>query len=236
MEKRRRHVKSKTDVITNSSSEIFIFRNYGKSAEEILKDLKSIDDGHSSGMGGLLKVYDKDSKRRDCGFSWNYKWLLPGWSLLDIDEAKKDVIEYFLKNYWVVDCDYFYVKDKETGRLLRKPTVEEYEEMKSNNVRCYDIADHMESWSSMVKLRESLKDEKNFLRNIKRRWKREKDRLDSKKNGKDGYYSRYKWLVSKYGTPNGELEEQKRFCKDWFERHPLPPDETYRYDINEPMD
>lgn len=226
----KRRIKSRTDVITNSSSEVFVFRNYGKSVDDILQDLESIDSKKCSGMGGELSVYDNTSPKNK---EWDesYEWIPDGWSMLDIDEAKDDVIDYLLKNYYVIDSDYFYIKDDQ-GRLLRRPSKEEWEwikNLKPEERQTYDIISFMEDWPMMTELREELKDEKAFLEKIKKRWKSEK-----KKKKKE--YSSYGWLQSTFKTPEGELEFRKKRCKEFFEKHPVSPAELYKYDMTKPLD
>lgn len=225
----KRRIRSKTDVITNSSSEVFIFRNYGKSVADILKDLESIDSGKCSGMGGELSIYDNTSPaNKDWGDT--YDWIPEGWSMLDIDEAKDDVIDYLLKNYYVIDSDYFYIKD-DNGRLIRRPTKDEWDwikKLKPEERQTYDIIDFMEDWPMMIKLREELKEEAALLEKIKKRWKSEKKKKKE--------LSSYGWLQQTYGTPEGELEFRKKRCKEFFEKHLVSPAELYKYDMTKPLE
>ena len=220
---KRRRVKSKTDVITNSSSEVFILRSYGRSAADIQKELESVDSGQCSGVGGDLDVYD--NTMADDYWGESYDWIPDGFVYLDIDQAKEDVIDYLLKNFYVLDSDYFYIKD-DNGRLIRRPTKDEWEwikKLKSEERETYAIIDHMESWASMVKLKEGLKDEEAYFQKIKKHWNEaDKDERN--------------WLLETYGTPEGELTRVKDYCKRWFEKHPTSPAELYKYDMNKPLE
>lgn len=84
-------IKSITDIITNSSSETFVIKNEGKSNEEILKLLESIEDNASSGVGGQLEVRDSDFHE--------------GLTILYIDWAKQKCIDWIIKNLFVLDIE-----------------------------------------------------------------------------------------------------------------------------------
>lgn len=115
-------IKSIINVITNSSSETFLIRTRGKSVNEIYRDLSEHDEGHASGEGGMLEIYNstaKDDGDYSCDPYWNK--LSPDFAFIDIDWAKRDTIEYLKENYAIfpeetkglLDDDNFYRHEAE---------------------------------------------------------------------------------------------------------------------------
>jgi hypothetical protein len=86
-----KRIKNITDVITNSSNEVFIFKSTAN-PEEVLKDLKDILGPHHdcSGMGGVLEVVSSPNLE---GFSY------------------KDAYEGFPEGYLLTNIDYGYIED-----------------------------------------------------------------------------------------------------------------------------
>lgn len=109
-------IKTLIDVITNSSSEVFLIKNEGKSDEEILELLENIHDEGCSGVGGDMSVYsnewDSNEDEKPCK-------IPKGLSIIDIDWNKKKCLAWILENLFVLDIDYSDIaRDKETGRVL----------------------------------------------------------------------------------------------------------------------
>ena len=94
-------VKSITDVITNSSSEVFMIKSEGRSDKEILKILNSIKDDGCSGMGGYMEIL-------------NDRNMPDGIVLIDIDWSKEEVIKHIVKNFFLIGVD-------EGGKCTRDP-------------------------------------------------------------------------------------------------------------------
>lgn len=99
-------IKTLIDIITNSSSEVFLIKNEGRSDEEILKLLKDINDYGCSGMGGEMSVCSNN--------------LPIGLSIIDIDWNKKECMSWILNNLFVLDIDCVgnITRDKSTNRVL----------------------------------------------------------------------------------------------------------------------
>ena len=96
-------VKSKTDVITNSSSEVFIIKS-DKSPEAMKRFLEKIkeEDDRVSGMGGIVEVYDNQTTKNDC-YYWDWE---------DYESEASDVVdehkpfECLPDGYLAIDLDY----------------------------------------------------------------------------------------------------------------------------------
>jgi hypothetical protein len=96
-------VKSKTDVITNSSSEVFIIKS-DKSPEAMKRFLEKIkeEDSRVSGMGGIVEVYDNQTTKNDC-YYWDWE---------DYESEASDVVdehkpfECLPDGYLAIDLDY----------------------------------------------------------------------------------------------------------------------------------
>lgn len=168
-------IQSYSDIITNSSSEIFIVKDCDKSAKELESLLKALRDQYyysgekswydlseeerrqynsSSGMGGTIEVKDWQGRYKE----W-LDYYIPEskqdkaspemWSLfhieslaelkhelqIDIDWSQLYSIDWILKNLFVIYADNgsnYYQKDPNTGRILRKVSQEEWEELPDN--------------------------------------------------------------------------------------------------------
>lgn len=144
-------IQSISDIITNSSSELFAiiddrpFEEVKRIIKEVGKsNLSSIHDGFS-GEGGTLEVHNWE----DLYNEWLKYWIPENkksqatpeiWALqykdsledlkkqilIKIDWSREHTIDWILENLWVidVDCGYF-EKDPETGRIIKRITYEE---------------------------------------------------------------------------------------------------------------
>lgn len=214
----RLKVKSRTDIITNSSSETFVVRSYGKSIDVILKDLlKKNNPRASSGVAGDIEVYDNErmvfwtgeGRKIDGNNTSEYDWLPDGFILVDVDWAKTRLIDYLFEKYWVidaVDC-WGYRRDPKTGRMtqLSDKEIKEWPEDKPKP-SFGDVYYHMEFNQLYEACREKLKDKAKYLEEIK------------KYNLREGY------------TPESYLEEIEKSTERWFKKHPISPEEKYKYD------
>lgn len=108
-------IKSITDVITNSSSECFLIKTQ-KSRKEVLKELKDKEyfgENYSSGMGGVLEIFDKNTEIED--FEWftdcceeevkhiPFEFLPKDYLAIHIDERYKDLINFIKTEYEYVE-------------------------------------------------------------------------------------------------------------------------------------
>jgi hypothetical protein len=146
-------IQSISDLITNSSSELFSVKLEDKSFQEVKDIVEEICTQNqeygkdlSSGMGGLLEFKTWEDKYETHKEDWipankrdlftpeiwsiNYKEsldTLKNTIWIDIDEGFKSTIDFILKNFFIYQCDCgFFEKDPSTGRLLRQITVEEW--------------------------------------------------------------------------------------------------------------
>ena len=104
-------IQSVADLITNSSSEVFVIK-CDDTWEEVEKAIKSWDikdDGYS-GMGGTLDVYDNKrpynsvSKSKYPEEAW-YPWIGDGYLGIHIDWGMKKHIDKIFKEFNVVGCE-----------------------------------------------------------------------------------------------------------------------------------
>lgn len=128
-----------SDMITNSSSELFTIANSDYSAKELEVLLQNLPESHdSSGMAGIITVRDWQdiydiylenyipANKRDQVtpeiWALNYEESLDDLKKMlwiDIDHNYKDIINWILENLWVIDVDrYGFRKDPKTGRVI----------------------------------------------------------------------------------------------------------------------
>lgn len=92
-------VKSKIDVITNSSSEVYLIRYPDKpeKLKEKLVDKRKSMDLWCSGMGGIIEVHQNEPNLDDWGFG-----ILDGYVVVQIDQGFTELIDYLKNNYEVL--------------------------------------------------------------------------------------------------------------------------------------
>jgi len=118
-------IQSVSDIITNSSSEVFIIEAQGQTAESLKKILEgalSNDRDHMSGMGGELDVYDNSTQNSDPDpyddDLYPYKWLPDGYFAIDFDWGYEGLKAFMQEKFKLVDCpDRRCLIDKETGEF-----------------------------------------------------------------------------------------------------------------------
>ena len=134
------HIQSISDIITNSSSEVFLVKT-DKTPREIIEELKyfapnsyydneigELRENSCSGMGGELTAYNnKTISEYDLKYQYEncingvvrpkYEYLPEGYLYVDIDWGFVSKIHYLIKNYNVLDIDDvsgFCKRDKKT--------------------------------------------------------------------------------------------------------------------------
>ena len=118
-------IQSVSDIITNSSSEVFIVQT-DLTREELLKymeswkfpDDKYYEEEGFSGMGGHLDICDNETIH-EYGNEPSYPYLPKGYLAVDIDWAKKCTIKRMFEEFNVVDAEYDLVIDKNTKKAKR---------------------------------------------------------------------------------------------------------------------
>ena len=118
-------IQSMSDIITNSSSEVFIIES-DKTWQEVQEEIKSWelkkDDG-GSGMGKFCEVFDNKREYPSENFMTKepmFPWLGDHHLAIDIDWSMKKTIDKIFKELKVVDAEEMdIVVDKETRRAKR---------------------------------------------------------------------------------------------------------------------
>lgn len=114
-------VRSVTDIITNSSSEVFLVKTKLERKEiKTLDWLKTIQPGDGiSGDGGGVDVWDGIVSD---GYEVPYLMLLPeGYLVVEIDWSRSETINRFLKEFEVLDLEIGHYKfDPSTGRVTER--------------------------------------------------------------------------------------------------------------------
>ena len=214
-------IRSITDVITNSSSEAFLVRSYGKTVQEILKDLKKVGDNCCSGMGGELEVYNsKGSTSND--ENW-YNYIPEEFAVIDLDWAKKELINYIFENYWVLDIGNVrsVARHTKTGRIVGyghelkdNPKTDVVEEEAGTIINKFS-----EYFEWLETKNEIMNDEKGYLSKVKEHWKW----LQA------NYPKNFEELKSSYKTPEGQVAMIKVEMEEWFNKHKINPSDEYKY-------
>lgn len=148
-------VQSISDLITNSSSEIFAlkadssFKNVKSIIKEVAKKNEDSGEDQCSGEGGLLEFYTWEymfQQWKECYIASNKQDLATPemWSLtynesldtlkktvwVDIDHSFKGTIDFILENFYVYYADGgLFERDPKTGRILRSVNCDEYREL-----------------------------------------------------------------------------------------------------------
>lgn len=148
-------VQSISDLITNSSSEIFAVKS-DESLENLewvirneAKKNEASGEDNCSGEGGLLEFYtweDRFTQWKECYIASSKQDMATPemWSLcynesldtlkktiwVDIDHSFKGTIDFILENFYVYDANGgLFEKDPETGRILRSVSYDEYDKL-----------------------------------------------------------------------------------------------------------
>lgn len=152
-------VQTVSDIITNSSSEVFIVRD-SRPFKEVKKLIKSIaesnqDKDESSGMGGHLEIYDwndsynewlswipENKRSQGTPEMWALRYKEPLEELkmnvyIDIDWSKKETINWIIENLWVINVDAPCEIDPETGRVIKLVSWEEWDSLPTNKRNDY---------------------------------------------------------------------------------------------------
>ena len=89
-------IKSKTDVITNSSSEVFVIKT-NETAKELFDRLYSLltENDISSGDGGVLNINTKDDFYGN-DFPYSMKNIPKGYARIRVDEGYRSIINYLI--------------------------------------------------------------------------------------------------------------------------------------------
>lgn len=149
------NIQSFSDIITNSSSEIFAlksncsFESVKSLIKEIAKENEESGKDKCSGEGGLLAFYTWE----DMFKNWKEDNIYPEkqhlitpeiWSIfykesldtlkktiwVDIDYARKETINFILNTFYVYNVsDGLFEKDPKTGRILKSVDYEEYKKL-----------------------------------------------------------------------------------------------------------
>lgn len=198
-------IKSKTDVITNSSSEAFLIRTYGKTPKEIIEELKPLLDlDGSGGMGGYLGVYNGSGSVGEYGENWRN--LPPHLAVVDVDREKKSLIRYLFNHYFVLSAEEDpIITDPITGRGIEIGPREKEDEMTLLEILGMEI--YYEN------LQKEQKDHKAYLRKIQNAYRRN-----------ERFYKKYggQWNETKkeFPTPASFVKSAEKEVSDWFEKHP----------------
>jgi len=93
------NIRSKIDVITNSSTEVYLIKYPDKPEQlkEKLISLRKSMDLRCSGMGGTIRVHQNEPNPNDWGFG-----IPPGYVVVEIDQGFRELIDYFKHNYEVL--------------------------------------------------------------------------------------------------------------------------------------
>lgn len=118
-------IQSVADIITNSSSEVFVIQTdkTWKEVEDIIESWNLDDEW--SGMGGIVEVYDNKRPYADGHFCDNpddpwFKWCPDGHLAIHIDWSKKKHIAKMFEEFNVVDSDTCnLVRNKKTGKTRK---------------------------------------------------------------------------------------------------------------------
>jgi len=111
--KKSLELQSMSDIITNSSSEVFIIEAQGETVDSLKKKLESAlknDVDRCSGMGGELDVYDSKTQNPEnedfCDEEEKcpYAWLPDGFFAIDFDWGFEGLKKYMKENFRLVDC------------------------------------------------------------------------------------------------------------------------------------
>ena len=164
-------IKSITDVITNSSSECFLIKTE-KSRKEVLKELKNKErfgENHSSGMGGVLEVFDKSTEIED--FEWftdyceeeikhtPFEFLPKDYLAIHVDKGYEDLINFIKTEYEFVE-DIFDDNSPVFNKIFETYYKKEEEEILK---RMGEVDDRkiVNLWPRYKKIQEKL----NFIKN-----------------------------------------------------------------------
>jgi len=225
------NIKSITDVITNSSSECFLVRTYGKTPKKILEELKAVGDDGCSGMGGDLGVYNSVSLEGEYGADW--KDLDKDFAVIDTDWNKEKLIRWIFKNYFVIDAeDCSVVKDPETKRCLG---LSHWDDMKNYPEEWKDVDKNIFSEIAYEKMyadeREDLKDLDTYRKNLQELYK--KREAEANKKDTDKYFKEnWKQFKTEYPNPDAYIEHWQKAIKNWFDNHPVSVKEKLKYDYD----
>lgn len=220
-------IKSITDVITNSSSECFLVRTYGKTPKEILEELEAVGDDGCSGMGGDLGVYNSVSQEGEYGEG--YEHLSPEFAVVDMDWSKDDLKRYLFKHFFVIDSDYSIVVDPNTGRGLG---MSHWEDMKNypkewTNSDSRFLSD-LEYEAMYEEEREEQKDPEAYLKKMQKFYKQHEKKA---KEDKD-YKEQWDWFKADHPTPEAYVAYWTLAVEKWFKKHPVPIREQLKYDYD----
>lgn len=221
-------IKTQTDVITNSSSEVFLIRTYGKTPQEIYDELLAVGDDGSSGMGGELVV----SNSVGCaGSSSNSHEDMPKeFAVVDVDWSKDTLVQWLFLNYYVVDSN-------DTGNLVRDPKdgralgLHYWENMKQYPKEWIDkdtgkLLDALFDELTVLDIKESIKDKEAWILKESERW------IEKEKKAKEDEYTKNLWesWKSNYGTPQGRYMVLKDIVDKHFAKHPESIIEKLKYE------
>lgn len=221
-------IKSITNVITNSSSEVFLIRTYGKTPQQILKELEAHDNGQASGMGGDISVYNSKLPRKAIygEGSWYYS-LDPDFAIIDIDHAKRDTIEWILANYFVIAEDTTVgVVDPSNQRVIA------ISKWGNDNLRHADP--YPDEWiKDTYPIIDSLLTDEYIMKE-KQEMDTDMDKYSQKVQ--DWYYRMYEIpqfysdILRKYPSAEDYIEYREKVISDWIAEHPKPIMEKYKYE------
>lgn len=208
-------IRSVSDVITNSSSEAFLIRTYGKTPAELKAEFEAFGDEACSGMGGELEVYNEVELTGE--FGEGYENLPKDFAIVDIDSAKTSLRQHLFDHYWVVDAEEGYVRrDPATGRILGYVKKEE-----SGEEAGHIMGVALQRFSCLDNL-ESLNGE-NYpatLEKVKAWYER------AEKEDPDWFEEIKK---SSGNTPEEHLERVRNYSEEFLKKYPDNPLDNYAY-------
>ena len=200
-------IQSMSDIITNSSSEVFIIET-DKTWQEVQEEIKSWNlkkDEGGSGMGQYCEVFDNKRHYPNEAFDFGepmFPWLGKNHLAIDIDCSRKKTIDRIFKEFNVRDCDeadiIVHASNRRAVKIYRNED---------------DLADGQTVYEACVNCIEDLK-EKYYNDEKERLFKEMSEIVDfetAKKIGK--MYEEYQYAVIALDEIESERKDREEYKK-----------------------